>query len=248
MVAWTLARWMLLEHARRPGSWVAIALAAAAWPAALAFGWLGITTREEPLSSHAYEIAFLAALWGIGLGVTTLARGSWILERAHPARRIGAEAGALAGALVLPSAAALLPAMTLAPAASGALGLGFWVAVALTWTHLVALGLVALRLPAGPVARALAVPVAAWLIPALAPGGGPSSPSEGVGIGQEALARAGDVLRNLLDVSRHGRLGLELPAELAHRGAVVLPISALVGAACLLAARAPSVHALRNPR
>lgn len=241
MTALALARWTLLEHARRPGTWATIALFCAAWPAALTFGRLGLTTRNGPLSTHAYEIAFLAALYGVGVGVATLGRGSWFLERADPLRRVAAEAGALAGSCALPLAAAVVPALLLAPDASGARSASFVLAVLTTAMHVGAIGLLALRLPSPPVLRAGLVPVLAWVVPALAAStvaGGPGS----------LLRQGGSFLVHVLDAASHGRLGLELTSDWAHRWGSFLPITALVGASSLLALRAPSVHALRNPR
>lgn len=238
MVPLSLARWTLAEHARRPGTWAALALLAAAWPAALTFGQLGLTTRDEPVSAHLFEIAFLAALYGVALGVDTLARGSWFLERVDPARRVLAEAAALAGSAALPLAAALLPGVLMAPTAAGVTEVGQAAAVGLMAAHVGAVGLVALRLPGPPSVRALSVPLLAWLLPAALP----------VSPGVPALAPLTRTLVQLFEASRHGRLRLELSSEMAHRWGALLPISALVGAAWLLAARAPSVHALRNPR
>ncbi|MEZ6017120.1 MAG: hypothetical protein R3F49_18530 [Planctomycetota bacterium] len=241
MVPLALARWTITEHARRPATWALLALFGAAWPAILVFGELGLTTRDGPLSTHSYEVTFLALLVGVTRGVETLARGSWFLGRAAPMRQIAAEAGALAGAATLPLAAALLPALWLAPAASGARDGAQLAAIALTGMHLLAIGLVALRLPLGPQRRALAVPLAAWVLPALV---GTSGPTTG-GPDLTILTRA---LTGAFDVSRHGRLGLELEAGLAHRCMAILPMIALTGAAWLLLVRAPTVHALRNPR
>jgi hypothetical protein len=241
MTAVALARWMLLEHSRRAGSWATLALLGAAWPAALTFGRLGLTTRNGPLSTHAYEIAFLAMLVGVGVGVATLARGSWFLERTDPLRRVVAEAGALAGSCALPLAAALVPALFLAPDASGARSASFALAVLTTALHVGAIGLVALRLPSPPALQALSVPVLAWIVPAVA------GASVAAATGTFA-DHGGRVVVHLLDAARHGRLGLELGPDWAHRCRSILPITALVGASCLLALRAPSVHALRNPR
>jgi hypothetical protein len=236
-----LARWTLLEHSRRAGNWAAVALLCAAWPAAMTFGRLGLTTRNGPLSTHAYEIAFLAALVGVATGVATLARGSWFLERADPLRRVGAEAGALVGSSALPLAAALVPALLLAPDASGARSWGFVLAVLTTVLHVGAIGLLALRLPSPPALRALLVPVLAWILPGLAGAGLAERPGT-------AMGHSGQLVLHVLDAARHGRLGLELWPDSAHRWRAFLPITALVGASCLLALRAPSVHALRNPR
>lgn len=239
MTALALARWTLAEHARRPGTWVAAVLLASAWPAALSFGRLGLTTRHGPLSTHAFEVVFLAALLGVSLGVATLARGSWFLERADPVRRVAAEAGGLVGGALLPLGAAWIPAALLAPDASGARSAEFAFAACATALHVLALGLVVLRLPSAPALRSLLVPLLAWVLPALAV----------AALGQGTVADAlGRVVLNLCDASRHGRLGLELGLDWAHRWWSVLPICALGGASCLLALRAPSVHALRHPR
>jgi hypothetical protein len=237
----TLARWTFVEHARRAGTWATVALFCAAWPAALTFGRLGLTTRNDPLSTHAYEIAFLAVLYGVAVGVATLARGSWFLERTDPLRRITAECGALVGSSALPLTAALVPALLLAPDASGARSAAFAVAVVTTALHVGAIGLLALRLPSPPALRALSVPVLAWLVPALAAG----VLAERSGI---VTGPGGRLVANVLDATSHGRLGLELTSDWAHRWRAILPITALVGVSCLLALHAPSVHALRNPR
>jgi hypothetical protein len=170
-----------------------------------------------------------------------LARGSWFLERADPARRVAAEAGALAGSSVFPLAAALVPALLLAPDASGARSAPFALAVLTTLLHVGAIGLLALRLPGPPALRALSVPLLAWVFPALAV----TSLGQGTG---DLAEHGGRVVVHVLDAARHGRLGLELSPDWAHRWRSFLPITALVGASCLLALRAPSVHALRNPR
>lgn len=241
MTVLTLARWTFLEHGRRAGTWAVVAFLCAAWPTALTFGRLGLTTRNSPLSTHAYEIAFLASLYGVSMGVATLARSSWFLERTDPLRRVAAEAGALAGSCALPLVAALAPALLIAPDASGARTAPFAAAVLTTALHLVAIGLLALRLPSPPALRALLVPVLAWILPSLAGAALVGQPGT-------FLAHSAGVMAYGLDVASHGRLGLELPLDWAHRWRVILPITALVGASCLLALRAPSVHALRNPR
>lgn len=248
MAPFALARWILVEHARRPGTWAALALCAAAWPAVLTFAELGITTRDEPFSGHFYEIAFLATLFGTALGVDTLARSSWFLERASTTRRMLAEAGGLLGSVLLPLLAASAPALAFASEASGASAgapaLGLMVA------HLVALGLLALRLPSPPAVRGLLVPLLAWVVPGLL--AGPAQADGG------PLADFARWALPLFDASGHGELsaanagapslGLELSPELAHRWGAWLPITAVVAAAWLLADRAPAVHALRNPR
>jgi len=236
-----LARWTLLEHARRAGTWATLAFLCAAWPTALTFGRLGLTTRNGPLSTHAYEIAFLAILLGVAAGIATLARGSWFLERADPLRRVAAEAGALIGSSALPLTAALVPALLLAPDASGAQSGAFVLALLTTVLHVGAIGLLALRLPSPPALRALLVPVLAWILPGLA--GAVSAGHPGSAVGTSAL-----LVLHVFDAASHGRLGLELWPDAAHRLSSFLPITALVGVSCLLALRAPSVHALRNPR
>lgn len=231
-----MARWTFFEHARRPATWALAGLLAVGWPAILTFGRLGITTRDGPSSRHFYELAFISALLGASLGVATLARGSWLLERASPTRRLAAEAGGLVGAIALPFAAAVLPAAFLAPRAAG-LGAAT-LPLAATLAHLVALGLLALRCPAPHGLRGLVLPALAWVLPALL-----GAPTQGrLDSGLRAAATG------LFDAARHGRLGLELGPDMAHRWGAWLPISALVGAAWLLAERAPSVHALRHPR
>ena len=237
MAPLSLARWTAFELLRRPGTWVVLAALGLAWPAVAAFGPLGITTRDGPLTGHLYEVAFLAILFGVTSGAEVLARSSWFLERTDPGRRLGAEAGAIAGACCAPLVAALVPALFVARESSGVGSPGLILAVAWTFIHTTAVGLLVLRLPVTPAVRALAVPLSAWILPALAA----VPPGEG-----SHLARA--TLCNLLDASRHGKGQAEELTDWVQRGAALLPMMALVIAAWQLTARAPSVHALRNPR
>jgi hypothetical protein len=138
-------------------------------------------------------------------------------------------------------AAALLPALLLAPDASGARTVAFAVAVFTMALHVGAIGLVVLRLPSPPALRALLVPALAWIVPGLAGSALDERPVTLSG-------RLGFSVVHVLDAPGPGRLGLELSPDLAHRCLAFLPITALVVASCLLALRAPSVHALRNPR
>lgn len=245
-------RWGAVELGRRPLAWLAGAGFAALWPAVALLGPLGVTTRGATSAEWAFELGCLALLASLAFGVGLLARVEWSLERAAWGRRVAVEAGVLCGAAGLGTAAAVAPAVLLPRGVALAdLAPGLPLAVA----HGVAVGLVALRLPVGPGARALAVPLLAWVLPALpAPEGWLGEASTSVGA-QGTLSR---VLGHALDITRHGWPtpggtgegvpGLELEAERAHRWGALLPITALLGASCLLARRAPSAHALRHPR
>jgi len=245
MVVTSLARWTFAEHARRPGTWAMAALFLAAWPLALTFASLGITTRNSPISAHSYELAFLAILAGIALGVDTLARGSWFLERASPVRRLTAEVGGLVGSLIFPMAAVLLATGFVAPEAAGLRA--SLVPIVLTSAHVLALGLVCLRVPIPPAARALLVPLSAWVLPALVATSASSDlgPSAAGATLRDGFA---GLMSNLFEASRHGRSGLQIGADPSQRWGAILPITALVGAAWMLIRQAPTIHALRNPR
>ena len=105
------------------------------------------------MGPHLYELAFLSIILGVSLGVGQLARSSWFLERTDPARRIAAESGALAGAALGLLLAAFAPALFLAPQLADPLDPRRLGAIALTLAHVIAIGLVALRVPAAPALR-----------------------------------------------------------------------------------------------
>lgn len=217
-----ILRWAALRTLSRPTTWVLLAAGGALWCAVTVLSPVGLTTRNSGSEALIYELAFLSALAGTSLSLTSTGVAEWWFALVAPARRFGLRltllvAGGALGLLV----GAWGPAVALGrlPAPGAFLG-----ASLLGLAHLVAIGLWLDRVE---VRRAMALPLLAWLLPAL--------------VGNGSVL--GRLFGGVVDAARHfdpDRGVLARPAE-------VLPIVGLLAGAALLDL-GYSARAAENPR
>ncbi|MCP3917896.1 MAG: hypothetical protein GY711_20305 [bacterium] len=224
MLAANLAVWVLRHQVRSPALWLWGAVFAATWPAVTVFTPLGVTTSMAGTPPLLYEIAFLASLVGQTAGIAQIEGSRWILGHGSAARRAFAEWIVLVSASLPFLAAALLPPLLLG--ARDSFGWGSLIGSATTLLHLSAIALVLVRLPISGAARLAALPVFAWVLPALVHG----------------ESTLGIVLLHVFDAARHVQ-----DPDLAGWTSAVLPIIGLLGAA-FVSSRTSIPHAIRNPR
>lgn len=126
-------------------------------------GPLGPDARSLFSSRMIYEVAFVWGLIGGWIGLTALGEISTALDPLGTVRRMRAQAGVLASCILLPGLPILL--LGLLPASQDGSGIALenvlWMAL-----HLLAIGLVAVQIPAGTL-RSIVFLSLAWWIPAL---------------------------------------------------------------------------------
>jgi len=227
----TTAGWVAGQLVRRPVVWLWLIGVGAVWPAIVALTPLGATTAGQGDGAALYEIAFLALLLA-ALGASGLLLDArWFLEALPGKRRLLAQGAALTAAAGLFVLAGLAPAAVLRPSELDPTRLA--TGVALAHLHLGALCLVLLGTGLPRASVLVAVPLLAWVLPALAAGWGP------VGA---AVDHALGVAHHLRPADAGGEGDWREGASL-WRGTPILGWAVLA----ILLARGPT-HALRHPR
>lgn len=224
-----IARWVAGLLIRRPLVWLWAALMAAIWPAVVRFSPLGVTTSADGAAPVVYEVAFMACLAGVLLGMAVLQRGAWFLELVEPVRRMTAELSALAAATSVLLVAGLLPVVLLGGAGESLSGSEVPLRALVCWLHLSAVALVLLRLPLPGHARLVILPLATWVVPALL----------------SLTGTGGELASHAFDAARALRLREE--SVLGGWKASAFPIIGMLWAARLLARPPQPVHEIRNP-
>ena len=160
----SLARWILLRTVRHPWYWAWVLGVTGLWILIVAFGPLGITTRNSASTKLAYEVAFLSLLAGCSFGLDALSRQEWILQPLGFGRRVLTEWLVIALAASPCLFAGMLPLFwTGAPPAPVGIAIG----VAATLLHLAAAASLILRLGMPAPYPALLLPLLVWILPAL---------------------------------------------------------------------------------
>ena len=224
-MAWlSTTRWVVVSVAKDPLAWLSGAILVSIWPFVAAFGPLGITVGTGASTTQLYELAFLSLLVGSMLATGAISRGEWFLAPLEPLRRTGLEIGAILITAGGWAGFVVGAAWTIgAPVDRALLG-----GAALSALHLAAASALILRLPLpGPV-RALVLPLAVWVTPALLSGASDPIP----------------VLARVLEAGQHLAFSLAGDSAPAQRDSAVLPIIGLALAATLLC----RPNAIRHPR
>lgn len=156
---------LLRQEVRSPLPWIALLLAAAAWPLALLLSPLATTLTGGNARHLSYNVAFMACLVGAVYADRRLGELRWILTRFSGPRRATLALAAIAAGALLPALFTLIPlAATRTPPPLGVLA-----ALALTALHMSALlGLMA-EIGFSPSARSVGLLLLALLPPALTP-------------------------------------------------------------------------------
>jgi len=209
MIGLATSRWVATRLLRQPAFWALAVAIGALWPTVASLSPLGLTTSTATTPGVLYEVAFLSLLAGHGLAMSMAAKLEWFVKPLSLTRRafFFLAASTTASTLLL-SAALCLPVLLATP------GPPLW-ALALTHLHLAVLGLVLIQLPIPPGARAGALILGAWILPAIG----------------TAMPHLGPALSGIFDAGVH--LGLDRISSGASPAAL-LPIVGLGLAAWLL--------------
>lgn len=207
-------RWVASLLLRQPAFWALAALLGALWPTVAALSPMGLTTSDATAPGVLYEVAFASLVVAQVLSLALAGQIEWFVKPLPFRRRVALSLSTSTTAAMLLLAAAL----TL-PVCLGTPGPAVW-ALALTHLHLAGLALILLQLPMPTVARACALPLAAWILPAL---GG-------------ELPYIGPALARVLDAGEHLNLAR---SSVQPTPLTILPIIGLGLAAWLLEPRPP---------
>lgn len=214
MIYLQTTRWVLLDLARAPLAWLGVLTLAAVGPLLARLAPVGLTTAGDPAAAPLYEVAFWSALVGAALGLGPLERGRWFLAPLAPARRASLEWVGLLTAELAVVVPVLALAALLGPRPDGPLLLGAFLA----GVHLAVLASLLLRTPLPAAGRRMALPLLAWIAPALLAG----------------LALPGPALARLLDAHTHLAFPPANDPATAHSALALLPIIGLALADGLL--------------
>ena len=163
--------WLLKAALRQPAGWILFLLVGALWPSLRILMSLGLTTTGGPPQAALLQISFLAAVGGATLGLYTLCKHDWLLLRTGPLKSACVEWAAIAtsaGVFWLASMAVALmetpweqSLVMLSRGLLACLHLAFlgslWMALSRSWTQEL---------------RAGALPLLAWVLPAIPAGEG----------------------------------------------------------------------------
>ena len=211
MIGLATSRWVASRLLRLPAFWALAAVIGALWPTIAALSPLGLTTSTATVPGVLYEAAFLSLLAGHCLALTMTGKLDWFVRPLALVRRAACDvAASTTSASLLLAAALCLPVLLGTPSPP------FW-ALALTHLHLAALGLVLLQLPIPPEARAPALLVCAWILPAIT----------------SAVPHLGPVIEGIFNAGTH--LGLARIAD-GFSPPLLLPVVGLALAAWMLEA------------
>lgn len=162
MTALAISRWTLLRTWRSPWTWCLLALSALAWPLLEHLTPISVSSESGDLGVLAYEFAFLGALCGATLGLSSIGAIAPVLARADAGARTTATMLAVGlPAALLALVAAAWPWMRGA-VGEGGIGLGLLLAAG----RLGALGALLAALPLSASARSLLLWLLAWIVPA----------------------------------------------------------------------------------
>jgi len=146
-----------------PTGWLWILCAAAVLPLCRVLtpvGVLGHPASETALTSQS---AFLAAMVGSMLAVTSLGENSWILSRTSSTR---ATVYRLAGVMTCAALGAAIVIAMPSITRGGGTSTGLYLSAIITTTHLSILATALLALPLAPSQAVAALPLLTWVLPA----------------------------------------------------------------------------------
>lgn len=161
-----ILRWVVLHQLRKPWVWLVLGLALVAAPTTARLVGVGIAYRDLDESGALLELAFVAGLLGAMAGIGALGETEDALCRLGALRRAGAEAGAIL-LLALGAQACALLAAALGGGAAPLFADGAAWRLAVADLHLVALALLATRLPLPRALRPWSLALLGWVVPAL---------------------------------------------------------------------------------
>ena len=166
MPANTLLHWLGRRMLRTPVVWLAAAVLIGMPWLLLALGTIGLASDSSRIVPMSYELAFVGALFGCGTGLSALEELERFLAPLSPIGRASAQDFVL---LSSTACLGLLPILPVLALGMGLAGNELALAAIGTLCHLVALGLLLLRLPWLRGGRAIALPIVAWFLPAVLP-------------------------------------------------------------------------------
>ncbi|MEO2162863.1 MAG: hypothetical protein ABGY29_10095 [bacterium] len=161
MIGLSTSRWVASRLLRQPAFWVLGGTIGALWPTVASLSPMGLTTSEGSIPGVLYEAAFLSVLAGHCLAMTMAGTLEWFVKPLTLVRRATFYLAASTTAAALLLAAALcLPVLLGTPSPP-------LLALCLTHLHLAAISLILVQIPVPAAARAPALLVSAWILPAL---------------------------------------------------------------------------------
>jgi hypothetical protein len=161
MIGLATSRWVASRLLRQPAFWALGGAIGALWPTIATLSPMGLTTSQGTVPGVLYEIAFMSLLAGHALAMTMTGTLEWFVKPLTLARRATFCLAASTTAAALLLAAALgLPVLLGTPSPP-------LLALTLTHLHLAAICLVLMQVPVPPAARAPALLVSAWILPAV---------------------------------------------------------------------------------
>lgn len=161
MIGLTTSRWVASRLLRQPALWALAGAIAALWPTVAALSPMGLATSQDSVPGILYEVAFGSLLAGHLLALLVTERLEWFVKPLALVRRATFFLAASTTAACLLLAAALSPPLLLGTPGPPLL------ALALTHLHLAAISLVLIQVPVPPSARAPALFVCTWILPAI---------------------------------------------------------------------------------